>query len=221
MDAEQVQDLRNIGASLAPKQPDEALPPMTERPTLIDVMMLRMHRPKFGLPIAAAAHGQQCASLAMKAGCDEETILGCLLHDIGLVVTRPDHGWWGAQLVEPYVSERVSWAIRYHQALRYYADPDVGYEYPEMYVKMWGANYKPPEYIHAAYVEARNHKWYMAARHITMYDDYSFDRAAPINLTPFADIIGRHFRQPKEGLGNDSSPTAHMWRTIIDPTKPL
>jgi hypothetical protein len=35
------------------------------------------------------------------------------------------------------------------------------------------------------------------------------------------EIIGRHFRQPKEGLGNDSSPTAHIWRTIIDPYKPL
>jgi hypothetical protein len=54
-----------------------------------------------------------------------------------------------------------------------------------------------------------------------MYDDYSFDRTAPIDLEPFADIIGRHFRQPAAGLGNDSSATAHMWRTIIDPTKPL
>jgi hypothetical protein len=54
-----------------------------------------------------------------------------------------------------------------------------------------------------------------------MFDDYSFDRDAPLNLDPFVDIIGRHFRQPAEGLGNDSSPTAHMWRTIIDPAKPL
>jgi hypothetical protein len=61
----------------------------------------------------------------------------------------------------------------------------------------------------------------MAARHITLYDDYGFDRSAPINLEPFVDIIGRHFRQPKEGLGNDNSPVAHMWRTIIDPIKPL
>jgi len=37
----------------------------------------------------------------------------------------------------------------------------------------------------------------------------------------FVDIIGRNFKQPKEGLGFDSSPTAHMWRTIIAPTKYL
>ena len=119
------------------------------------------------------------------------------------------------------VSERISWAIRYNQALRYYPDASVGYEYPEMYVKMFGENYQPPEYIAAANREALAHRWYMSARHITMYDDYSFDREAPIDLAPFIDIIGRHFRQPHQGLGNDGSATAHMWRTIIDPNKLL
>jgi hypothetical protein len=33
----------------------------------------------------------------------------------------------------------------------------------------------------------------------------------------FEDIIGRHFRQPAEGLGLDTSATAHMWRTLIWP----
>lgn len=152
---------------------------------------------------------------------DEETVLACLLHDIGLAVVRPDHGWWGAQLVEPYVSEKVSWAIRYHQALRYFPDASVGYEYPQMYIKMFGAEYRPPEYIAAAHDVARNHKWYMVSRNITLFDDYSFDKNEPWSIEPFTDIIGRHFRQPKEGLGNDSSATAHMWRTLIDPSKPL
>jgi len=180
-----------------------------------------MDKPKFGMPFAAGSHCAQCATLALKAGMDEETVLACLLHDVGMVVMRPDHGWWGAQLVEPYVSEKVAWAIRYHQALRYYADESVGYEYPVMYITMFGENYQPPEHIEAAYRYARNHPWYMIARQVTVFDDYSFDRNASWSLEPFADIIGRHFRQPKEGLGNDSSPTAHMWRTIIDPNKPL
>jgi len=34
-------------------------------------------------------------------------------------------------------------------------------------------------------------------------------------------VVGRHFRQPKEGLGWDASPSAHMWRTIMMPTKYL
>ena len=54
--------------------------------------------------------------------CKRAQISVSLPHDIGLAVNRPDYGWWGAQMVEPYVTERVTWAIRYHQALRYFAD---------------------------------------------------------------------------------------------------
>jgi HD domain len=215
------ENMRAVGASVVSTRREESFAPLSKQPTLAEILTYRLHVPWFGMPIAAARHGVQCGKLAMAAGCDDETILACLLHDVGLAVNRPDHGWWGAQLIEPYVSERISWAIRHHQALRYYPDASVGYEYPEMYVKMFGENYQPPEYIAAAHREALAHRWYMTARHITMYDDYSFDREAPIDLEPFADIIGRHFKQPKEGLGNDGSATAHMWRTIIDPTKLL
>jgi hypothetical protein len=221
MQTEHLENMRAIGAATARSASAEELPPMPARPTLVDILTRRMHQPKFGLPFAAAHHGVQCATLARKAGADEETVLACLLHDIAMALMRPDHGWWGAQLVAPYVSERISWAIRYHQALRYFPDRAVGYEYPAMYVEMFGPDYHPPVYIEAAYQQARQHRWYMTARHITMFDDYSFDRNAPFSVDPFVDLIGRHFRQPAEGLGNDDSPTAHMWRTMIDPTKPL
>ena len=78
-----------------------------------------------------------------------------------------------------------------------------------------------PDHIAAAYREARAHRWYMAARQITLYDDYSFDRNAPIDLNPFIELIGRQFRQPAEGLGRDHTPVTHMWRTLIDPNRPL
>ena len=64
-----------------------------------------------------------------------------------------------------------------------------------------------------------NHKWYMTARMITVYDIYSFDPDFKVELSEFTDIIGRNFKQPKEGLGFDGSPVAHMWRTLIRPTK--
>jgi len=50
---------------------------------------------------------------------------------------------------------------------------------------------------------------------------YAFDPKAVVSLDPSIDIIGRHFKQPKEGLGFDGSPTAHMWRTMIFPDHPL
>ena len=65
----------------------------------------------------------------------------------------------------------------------------------------------------------RNHKWYMEPRLVTVNDLYAFDPNAKVSLEPFTDIIGRHFKQPKEGLGNDNSPSAHMWRTIANPMR--
>ena len=37
----------------------------------------------------------------------------------------------------------------------------------------------------------------------------------------YAGLLGTDFRQPKEGLGFDQSPSAHMWRTINWPTRYL
>ena len=63
----------------------------------------------------------------------------------------------------------------------------------------------------------KNHKWYMEPRLVTVNDLYAFDPNAKVSIDPFKDIIGRHFKQPKEGLGNDNSPSAHMWRTLARP----
>jgi hypothetical protein len=192
---------------------DPRLPTMPERPTLVDFFK---HR--FG----PANHLLQSARHAVRAGMDEKVVLACLLHDIGVIgFIRADHGYWGAQLVEPYVDEEVSWAIRAHQALRFYPDESVGYSYPESYVRNFGADYKPDPYIEEDYKRARNHKYYMTARMITVHDIYSFDPGVVVELEEFTDVIGRNFKQPWEGLGFDNSPVAHMWRTLIRPTKYL
>ena len=191
--------------------PDPRLPPMPEKPTLVDYFRNRF---------ASTSHLLQSANHALKAGHNEKVILACLLHDIAVVsFIRCDHGYWGAQMIEPYVDEEVSWAVRMHQALRFFPDPSVGYEYPEMYIKYFGADYKPEPYIVAEYERARNHKYYMTSRLICVNDVYSFDPNAKVDLNDFVDIIGRNFRQPEEGLGFDNSPSAHMWRTLMWPTR--
>ncbi len=122
-------------------------------------------------------------------------------------------------MIEPYVDEEVSWAVRVHQALRFFPDESVGYKYPDMYVKNFGPDYKPEPYIVREYEQARKHKWYMTARQICVNDIYSFDPNAKVDIDDFVDIVGRNFRQPEEGLGWDSSPSAHMWRTLMRPTR--
>ncbi|HEY7791507.1 MAG TPA: HD domain-containing protein [Vicinamibacterales bacterium] len=192
---------------------DPRLQEMPARPTLIDFFKRRF-RPY--------QHLLQSARLAKLAGHDEKIVLACLLHDISMVgLIRCDHGYWGAQLVAPYVDEEIAWAIRYHQALRFFPDESVGYDYPELYVRFFGPDYHVPPYIRRDYDEARRHRWYMTSRLITLNDIYAFDPTVSVSLDDFADVIGRHFRQPAEGLGFDNSPSAHMWRTIIAPTRAL
>jgi hypothetical protein len=199
--------------ALALQGHDPRLQVMPEKPTVLDFFQYRW---------GYSAHLLQSATHALKAGCDEETILACLLHDIGVVgFIRSDHGYWGAQLVEPYVSEKVAWAIRSHQVLRFYADESYGYSYPEMYIRLFGEDFKPEPYIEAEYKRIREHKWYEASRLITVNDIYSFDPTAVVNIEDFYDIVGRNFRQPEEGLGFDNSPVAHMWRTLIWPNRYL
>ena len=193
--------------------PDPRLPAMPEKPTLFDFFRLR-----FG----PSNHLMQSARLSQKNGVDEKLVLACLVHDVANIgFIRGDHGYWGAQLFEPYVDEEVSWAIRYHQALRFYPDEASGYKYPDSYIKLFGPEYKPDAYIERDYKYALNHKWYVSARTIVVNDLYAFDPNVHIDLEEFTDVVGRHFKQPKEGLGFDSSPSAHMWRTIMWPTKYL
>lgn len=188
-----------------------ALPRMPAKPKLLDFFV---HR--FG--DVTVRHLLTSAKRALDEGHDDKIVLACLLHDIsnGCLV-RPDHGYWGAQMIAPYVDEEIAWAVKYHQPLRYFADEAAGYDYPASYDVFFGADYRPPDYIKRDAEHARGHRWYMTARLVTMYDIYFFDQAEAIDPRMFEDIIGRHFRQPEDGLGFDESPTAHMWRTMIWP----
>jgi len=93
---------------------DPRLPKMPDKPTLIDF---------FNHRFASMNHLLQSATHAKKAGLPEKVVLACLLHDIGVAsFIRCDHGYWGAQMIAPYVSEEIAWAVQHHQALRYFAD---------------------------------------------------------------------------------------------------
>ena len=192
---------------------DPRLPKMPDKPTLTDFFKYR-----FG----PATHVLQSARHAVNAGLPEKMVLACLLHDVSTMgFIRGDHGYWGAQLVEPYVDEEVTWAIRAHQVLRFYPDESVGYEYPQAYVALFGEDYQLDSYIEEDYKRMRNHKWYMSGRQITLHDIYSFDPNVHPVLEEFEDVIGRNFKQPEQGLGFDNSPVAHMWRAMIRPAKYL
>jgi hypothetical protein len=207
---------RGVGNLFLTTQADakvKKLAPMPAKPTLVDFFRLRF--------TATSNHCLQSANRAMKNKMTEEVILACLLHDTVQEIMKSDHGYWGAQMYEPYVPEKTSFAIRYHQALRFYEDKEHGYEYPDLYRNIFGEDYVPLPHMQADYKMVRNHKWYLEPRMVTVNDLYAFEPGVTVTIEPFLDIIGRHFKQPKEGLGNDGSPVAHMWRTLAMPDNPL
>ena len=189
------------------------LPAMPDRPVLMDFIRNRFQ--------STSNHCLQSATQARKQGMDEDIVFACLVHDLSMAMMRANHGFWSAQLFEPYVSEKVSFAIRHHAALRFFPDEETGYVYPDIYREMFGEDYVPPPHVQREFEMVRNHRWYMAPRLVTVNDLYAFDPDARVSLDDFEDVIGRHFRQPAEGLGFDDSPSAHMWRTIHNPDSPL
>lgn len=188
-----------------------ALPRMPERPRLLDFFRCR-----FG--DITVRHLLVSAKRALDDGMSETVVLACLLHDIsnGCLI-RCDHGYWSAQLIAPYVDPEVAFAVKYHQALRYVPDEAAGYAYPESYHAFFGADYQVPDYLLRDAEYARDHEWYKTARQMTLYDTYFFDDYPVVEPEEFEGVIARNFREPEKGLGFDSSPTAHMWRTMIWP----
>jgi gamma-butyrobetaine dioxygenase len=98
-----------------------------------------------GEVVSELEHALQCAELAREAFADENLQLACLLHDVGryaidqslvadtLEATRigpsaRGHHELGADLLAPWVPDRVAWCVRMHaDAKRYLCATEPGY----------------------------------------------------------------------------------------------
>jgi len=76
-------------------------------------------------------HCLQTATLAERAGADDEVVFAALLHDVGKAISVPNHPAISAEMIKPYVRPEVYEMIRVHQDFQgrhYYAhfggDPD-------------------------------------------------------------------------------------------------
>ncbi|MDZ4826878.1 MAG: HD domain-containing protein [Actinomycetota bacterium] len=77
-----------------------------------------------GFAVDQLTHCLQTATLAERAGADDELIFASLLHDIGKAVSVPNHPEIAAAIIKPYVRSDVYDAIRVHQDFQgrhYYA----------------------------------------------------------------------------------------------------
>ncbi len=68
-----------------------------------------------GFAVDQLTHSLQTATLAERAGADDELVVASLCHDIGKAVSVPNHPKIAAEILRPYVREEVRWAIEVHQ----------------------------------------------------------------------------------------------------------
>ncbi|HZT66005.1 MAG TPA: HD domain-containing protein [Acidimicrobiales bacterium] len=60
-------------------------------------------------------HCLQTATLAERAGADQEMVVAALCHDIGKAISVPNHPAIAAEIIKPYVRDEVYQVIRTHQ----------------------------------------------------------------------------------------------------------
>lgn len=68
-----------------------------------------------GFAVDQLTHCLQTATLAERAGADDEWVVASLCHDIGKAVSVPNHPRIASEILRPYVREEVRWSIEVHQ----------------------------------------------------------------------------------------------------------
>ena len=83
-------------------------------PQALEMLAAQKDAPSFGYQINNYGHCLQTATLALRDGQDEESVVCALFHDLGFVACNESHGAFAAELLRPYVSERNVWMLRRH-----------------------------------------------------------------------------------------------------------
>lgn len=77
---------------------------------------LRRLKPmQLGFAADQLTHSLMTATLARQDGATDEEVVAALCHDIGKVLSIPNHGPIAAEMLKPYVSEDLYHAIYWHQ----------------------------------------------------------------------------------------------------------
>jgi predicted HD phosphohydrolase len=143
--------------------------------------------PSFGYPVNNYRHCLQSATLALRDGLDEETVVVALLHDIGFVASPTAHGTVAAALLGPYISAANHWMLLHHQVFQDYhlvGDPTVDREARER----WRG--------HASF------EW--TARFVARYDQNAMDPSYDaLPLGTFEPMVRRLFARPPRRFSPD------------------
>ncbi|MCR4315781.1 MAG: HD domain-containing protein [Planctomycetes bacterium] len=137
-----------------------------------------------GFPVDRLTHCLQTATLALKAGRDEEYVVCALLHDIGDTLGTYNHADIAAAILKPFVSEANHWMVQNHGIFQ-------GYNFFH-YIGL-DRNLRDRLNGHAHY----NH----AAEFVALYDNPAFDpEGETLPLSEFEPMVRNVFAAPKNSI---------------------
>lgn len=87
----------------------------TVAPLQIIDTLRRLESIVVGFAADQLTHSLMTATLARRSGAADEEVVAALCHDIGKVLSIPNHGPIAAEMLKPYVSDHVYHTIYWHQ----------------------------------------------------------------------------------------------------------
>jgi predicted HD phosphohydrolase len=114
-----------------------------------------------GFSVDQMEHALQTATRAERDGADEEVIVASLLHDVGKLISVPNHPKIAAEILKPYVRHEVYCMVAYHQDFqgRYYYEylgmnpnlreqhlGEIWYPLAEQFADTWDQKAFDPDY---------------------------------------------------------------------------
>lgn len=77
--------------------------------------LARLGAMELGFAADQLTHSLMTATLARRDGASDEEIVAALCHDLGKLLSIPNHGAISAEMLKPYVSDEIYQAIYWHQ----------------------------------------------------------------------------------------------------------
>ena len=160
---------------------EQHMPHIQDMPKRVISMLEQLSELTLGFGTDQLHHALQTATMARRAGADDEMILISLIHDIGKVVNVLNHGQIVAEIVKPYVSDDAYHILRTHQDFQ-----------GEHYYQYMGK----PQDLRKQYT---SEAWYLKAIEFTdKWDQAAFDPSYQTDsLASFEPLINSFFTMPR------------------------
>ncbi len=153
-------------------------------PAQIMESLRRLEAIEVGFGANQLQHSLMTATLARRDGASDEEVVAALCHDIGKLMSIPNHGAIAAEILKPYVSDDLYHAVKHHQDFQ-------GRYYYEFLGKQANAR-----------DAFKGEPWYaIAEKLVDRWDAPAFDPSYDIDsLESFAPEVSRVFSAPKRAI---------------------